>query len=391
MILLALLTVGAIALPDRAVLTAVATDALEVGRARAKELELEAIDFESDDVKLKLLKSFQGFSMLFKVKQKIADKWVTVGVFKPTSGNTYAAAEVATYRLGKYLGHRIYPVTVPRRLGPVAMKRVLALIQNRHYEGEVKERGRRRTVGACLRHLAKGTGLPVAFKEWVRGFQPLRSGGFYELKSSYRLRDNMSCRKPQPTWDAVTLENRDGGAAPGLYTGSTTFYELASDVSSMMLIDVVSTQNDRWPGANTHFRTHSGHFTRVEKRRYDGGPARLMALDNGAAFMGSTVSRVHLARHVTRFDPALVARLRELQEWTEADPAAVTTWLTVHARGMKAFREGLQWLLEYIETTARKCPSGAAWFAPGPRPLPARPVMGPPAPPRKGDRTPAPG
>ena len=348
----------------------------------AKEHVLSQIDLESDDIRLKLLRSFEGFSILVKVQRRLrplgkSDAWETVAAFKTSSGNTYAPGEVATYRLGRFLGHDIYPVTVPRTLGPRALDKLLARIEKKQYSGW-KEISRLKVLWALRKHRRTGTPYTGVLKEWVVGFNYVYSSGFEHFPSRFRLARHLDRRRPQPPRrhlefrvnDVIYFEH-------GMYVADTTYFDLARDVSSMIVIDALTGQHDRWPGANIHFRLFSGRrFRKVRHKRFVGGPARLFCLDNGATFQYPSRSITTLRTYVSRFDRRLIARLADLAAWVERDPPAVQRWLTINDRAFALFRRLLTRTADIVHEKTQGHPE--AWFDEAP--APAIPAQGPPAP-----------
>jgi hypothetical protein len=316
----------------------------------AKEAELYAIDLDSDEITFGFFRSWEGFSILFKVYRTIqtcdGPKKVKIAVFKTSTGNTYANGEVAVYRLGRYLGVNIYPVTIPMPLGPVAAKRLLRMLKKKNYGGNSTKEPRRLKVIGQLKNALRGkTTFVGAFKEWVNGFHVIFSPGFENLPSRWRMKRYLGpYGSAKPPKKAAYFHTNDKmfNKEKGYYTATMSLDQLGRDLSNMMVIDALTGQTDRWPGGNLHYRLFSGGpFKKIRHRRFKGGPARLLSLDNGGVLRYAGSGLVYLRRAIWRFDKRVASRLDDLSAWIARDAEAARRYLTINERAFGIFQKAL--------------------------------------------------
>ena len=343
------------------------TEGAELERALdAKEQELEALDLDGEDIRFGLFGAWNGWSLVVKVERRDTDcdgkvVWRRLAVFKTTSGVTYAPGEVATYRVGRYVGLNIFPASVPKAMGPVAMRRLRDLLVRRGFGTAPKEKARQQVLADLDAHLRRGRPYPGMLKEWVTGMKYLWSPGMGALKN-LGLLEHLHRGRPQPLATPVEFRTRDRPSG-NVFRALTTHAQLARDMSGLLVVDGITAQGDRWPGYNVHFRLFSGvPFVRVGEHEYAGSRARLFALDNGGSFYYPERAMKHLERRVSRFDARLVARVHDLARWVARDPKAVRRWLTVDRRAFGVFRRSLAQTLRIVDRKTRG--RADVWFAP---------------------------
>lgn len=193
------------------------------------------------------------------------------GLFKPQQTNSVAnfRAEIAAYRMSRYLGMHRAPPACGRSM-PRAM-----LQRTADSTGDVafSERVMREILG-------RGETVPGAMIYWV-------PGGLENVPGSDRYPDLLDTTKPLPDADRV----------------------LARDLSALLLFDFVNDNIDRWSGGNI-----------LRQRTTAQNPTpQMLFMDNGAAF---TIGRDNLGARpadqaqrltrVTRVSRSLVARLRAM-------------------------------------------------------------------------------
>ncbi len=264
-----------------------------------------------------------------------------VADLKCTSGNTDHHGAVIAYRLGRELGFNIYPVAVyrqvDRRIGAATIKQQCAL------------------------------------KEWdsifTQYYWTRETFAETDSRAKKELSDALRCDGPKPTADApFRFSALSAYGDPKLhgtrrvpYRGDTSLLQTTRDFSTMMVIDTLIGNEDRFPGGNTFFRSVTTSF--VE----DGGDvvfenARLFSLDNEAAFKSATPASTHAARdlqeYVSRFDADMMAKLKRLAEdagtlkrLTDGDPR-LTTYIL----------DGIRIVLEHYAKTADRCGAEKATF-----------------------------
>lgn len=265
----------------------------------------------------------------------------TVADLKCTSGNTDHHGAVIAYRLGRELGFNIYPVAVYRDV-------------DREIDG-------RRFTEQC------------ALKEWSSIFTQ-----YYWTRDTFadtdsrdkrNVIDALHCDGSKPAADddfwyharSAYGHPKVPGARRVSYDGATSLLDAARDFSSMMVIDTLIGNEDRFPGGNTFFRSVTTSYT-TEGDRVVFDEVRLFSLDNEAAFKGASPASTHstkdLKDHVSRFDAELLAGIERLA----ADPAALQRITDGNAHLTGFVRGGIEIVLEHAEQAAARCGADRATF-----------------------------
>lgn len=234
---------------------------------------------------------------------------------KCTKLNTYHKAAIVAYEFGKILGFNIYPVAIPVQV-------------NREISFKAKN-GQRNLVTITLNE-------ECALKEWSSVFTQ-----YYWTKSSFQSRilrkkrivNLLKCQIPKFDQYNNGFEyysqsryghpsSKDLGRGGGklvTYRGHGNEYkQAASDFSNMMLIDAIMANNDRFPGGNIHFRPIDGLWTE-EGSEIVFQQSRLFSLDNESAFRQRiNYAMIDFKKYVSRFDPTLITKLKELKDKLES-------------------------------------------------------------------------
>ena len=264
-----------------------------------------------------------------------------VANLKCSRGNTNHHGAVVAYRLGKLLGFNIYPVAVYRSVD--------ATIAGRHFREQ------------CV------------LKSWSSVFTQ-----YYWTRETFTdpdarrksaLTAALRCDQARPVeterFQYVASSKFGDPRLPGrdrvLYRGESSLLSAARDFSSMMVVDALIGNEDRFPGGNTFFRSVNTSFLR------DGNSvvfenARLYSLDNEATFKSKHASTSHsaadLRRFVSRFDDRVVAALAKLSKEPE-----VLADITDNDDAMSEFiLEGIRFVLETYGEAQNRCGSSAAMF-----------------------------
>lgn len=193
------------------------------------------------------------------------------GLFKPQQSNSVAnfRAEIAAYRMSRYLGlHR-----VPPTCGRILPRSMLQRTADATGDVAFSERVMREILG-------RGENVPGAMIYWV-------PGGLESVPGAERYPELLDTTKPLPDADRA----------------------LARDLSALLLFDFINDNIDRWSGGNI-----------LRQRATPQNPAPpMLFMDNGAAF---TIGRDNLGARpaeqasrlsrVTRVSRSLVERLRAM-------------------------------------------------------------------------------
>lgn len=266
---------------------------------------------------------------------------IIVANLKCTGGNTDHHGAVIAYRLGRELGFNIYPVAVYRQV-------------NRYIDGH-------KVAEQC------------ALKEWTSVFTQ-----YYWTRDTFLRTDSpdknrmvsaLRCEHPKPREsDGFRYYARSAYGHPKIagkgrtpYQGETTLLSASRDFSTMMVVDAVIGNEDRFPGGNTFFRSVTTSFSEREGRITFDRP-RLYSLDNEAAFKGMNPLGTHSAKdlkdYVTRFDADVIAQMQRLS----GDAGRLEEITNGDERLVEFIRDGIQFVLDrYAEAKAR-CGEAMATF-----------------------------
>ncbi|MDT8287827.1 MAG: hypothetical protein RQ748_12015, partial [Elusimicrobiales bacterium] len=273
-----------------------------------------------------------GTTIIFKVYDSSG---ATAGGLKLPSGYSNYRGEIAAYRIARFLGITIFPPTVPKSLASGTAARLAAILKTKEFRTdradhhkraiETKEENRR----AALRTLSGEAAVEGCFKEWVENIQFVSMIGTRDKLARHPVMTYLKADGPLPPEGGITLKQCTSlMTEKGCFSGEIEWSRLARDISDMMLVDALSGNLDRFPGGNVHMRSldEAGkkvkggvHYPRVE----------LLALDNGATFMGPSpknlrdlTGRSVPALRVERFAAGRHAKLRGMKSLLDENPAA---------------------------------------------------------------------
>lgn len=367
-----------------------------------EEAAIVELDLDGDATFFGLLSDWEGTSIILRVRQTGTE--ANLAVVKTTSSNTRVDAEIYAWRLANFLGFgSLVAPTAPVFLDGEALQKMHDLLDETDYDDPNKESNRLRVVRQLAEALDAGGGYNGAIKPWIPAFSYVGALGERERLAAHPVMEFLDANNDQAGDELVTLEQFTRLYSPrGTQRGTLAMWELAHDVSNMLLLDALMGQNDRYAGANVHFRSLSGERIEVGTRRelpiYDLGAVRLFALDNGAALRGENGSGIGdlqgnfvSGTRVERFEHQAVDRIQLLARRVlgrgcpaGADPAEadlILAYLGLQPGTSEAERARgyLENVVEYIEELAED--EGDAMFLTEP----PRDVAAPDAEPERGE------
>lgn len=289
------------------------------------ERALADIDLEGESTTFGLLADFEGTSIIIRVKD--AATGTSLGVIKTGTANNSMDGEVYVYRFARMLGFAdIVAPVIPVDLQGGALVKLRTLLRSKRYRDENKEWNRKKVVRQLDEAIRNNTVFYGAFKEWVPVFQFHAGLGKRESLGRQAITPYFRASADQPEHKDVTLSQLTRLYSPqGTHRGTADLAQLAEDYSNMMLMDVLTGQNDRYAGANVHFRSLEGTRKEVGARRglpiFDMGRVRLLALDNGASLYSRTGTAIGdiqgtrvAATRIERFSKTSVTQLRRFAQ-----------------------------------------------------------------------------
>lgn len=288
----------------------------------AGERALIGLDLNGEDTAFSLLGEIEGTSIIIKVKDADGRN---VAVIKTDTSNTSTEGEVFVYRLSKLLGFSdIVAPVVPVQLEAGALVKLRDMLRAERLRDAAKERRRTRLLATIEEAIRNDGTFGGAMKPWLSAFIFDGEHGRRETLARQEVMQYLRARGRQPPVTDTQLSQFTRLYPPvGTHRGTIAMRQLAIDLSDIMLADSLSGQNDRFAGANVHFRAESGEREEVGERRgmpiFELGRVRLLALDNGASvhgrhgsgladLMGSLTS----GTRIERFDRHAINQLRDL-------------------------------------------------------------------------------
>jgi hypothetical protein len=293
-------------------------------RERPAEEALRELDLNSEATSFHLLGEFEGTSIIIRVKNADGD---SVAVIKTDTSNTSTEGEVFVYRLAKLLGFdEIVAPAIPVELGDGALIKVRDLLRGVEMSDTAKEQRRAYVLRQIEHAIREGDTFHGAMKPWLSGFMFTTRLGRRESVAEHEIMNHLHARGEQPSHRLIELAQFTRLYSPhGTHRGRISVSQLARDFSNIMVMDALSGQNDRFAGANMHFRAVDGERHESGSRRglpiYDMEDVRLLALDNGASLhsahgsgLADLMGNIVEGTRVERFEERTVDRLRRLGE-----------------------------------------------------------------------------
>jgi hypothetical protein len=283
-----------------------------------REARLRQMDFNSSrDYTFHASKGFEGTSIWVKIKDREGN---SIAVFKPTNGNTYHRGEIFVYQMAKLLDiSELYPVNLLYELNRDGCAKFVKSLEEVEYKG-VKEKNRQAMLKACRSGRLEGT-----VKEWVRDFQFFGAIGKGEKLKKHGIYSKLTRGGPWPARDnTVTARQSTKMYKPdrcksAMYIGRLNEWQMARDLSDIMVMDVLASNEDRFPGANIEFKSLAG-VKETSDCVFDLGASRLFSLDNGATFKGTQSNGwADFSKRVqiSRFRKETFRRLTQIREFIE--------------------------------------------------------------------------
>lgn len=316
--------------------------------------ELDQIDINSKDVQIKLMGELEGRSMIFKIKDADGKN---LAVFKPNSGSTLFKGEYASYKLSRLLGLEIYSPTRIAYMTPETQKKALSLVESVKFNRkkgewkkdlEVKEENRKIIAAELKRNIEKAKNLDGALKIWIDNLMFYTPLGTKKGLRQNRIYRHLKASGPQPPHTAFILSQCTSIFEPkGCVEGWGYKDEVAQDMSSILVLDAVLGNSDRFAGGNLHFTSTDGDVeTKKGMRIFK--KARLFSLDNGAVLRPKdrTGYKNLTELEITRFAKPFVQELKELKKM---DESKLRKELGIGPEEFEVFKANLDITLAYID------------------------------------------
>ena len=338
----------------------------------------ESFNINAEDNRFELLGDFEGTTIIFKVYDSSG---AIRGALKLPSAVSNYLGEIAAHKIARFLGITIFPATVYKTLDGATAIRLENILQAKVYNTKRKDHHKRGIENKeknrleALRRLKADETPDGCFKEWVKNIQFVSEIGTRKALGAHELMQYLKADGPRaPKGTMVLKQCTYLMSEKGCFTGTIEWSRLVQDMSDMMLVDALSGNLDRFPGGNIHMRSLDGRAQRTGKGVYY-PRAELLALDNGATFMGDPARNLddltgrRLASiKVERFAKGRYEKLLELRELARKDPAGTRQRFFLrrfaHSSGvtidmLAQFNANLEGVIDYMRLNSEQYGSRA--------------------------------
>ena len=322
------------------------------------------INLSSKDYYFKLLGDLEGTSMILKIKDTNKE---TIAVFKPSSGSTNHRGEYASYKLGKILGLEVYPqvkiATIPfTRLTEI--KEILKKIKFKKFHGKKhvshmkrKEENRKKMLKHLNSLIKKKQGLEGALKLWVKKLMFSEQVGtlksfvkhpiYFQLATFMKQKD-INAKKNYVSFRQYTKIFKPEGT----YYWFSNFQKLTKNFSTMLLIDAILGNRDRFPGGNVHFAPLRLNLVKEDGNKINFNEASLISIDNGAVLQEKNEALVLLKKlKIKRFSKHVV---KKLTYFFKQDSTKIQKILQLNKKETSLVISNAKKVLRYIETLNKR-------------------------------------
>ncbi|MBN1113753.1 MAG: hypothetical protein JXA66_00290 [Oligoflexia bacterium] len=325
------------------------------------------IDINSDKINISLMGDLEGTSIILKIKD---DKGKKIGVFKPSSGSTNHRGEYAMTVLGHTIGFDIFPDAIITSLKPETINKVINLLENVKFTGfygakhvlhmKRKEQNRKSMIQDLKKLVEAGQPLEGVLKLWVYNIQFYVPLGSMRGFSSHQLKKYLNAKNSMPEHKPFIIKQCTKLFKPyGCYYGHSFEDEIARDMSSLLLLDAILANRDRFAGGNIHFRSVDGKV--IEKENKFIYPAvRLLALDNGAVLFPNDYYAFKLLKkfNISRF---VKKHVTELKKFFKQDNGKIADKLKLTGKEAGITVTNAKLVFNYIDGLEKKY-GGNIWF-----------------------------
>jgi virulence-associated protein VapD len=321
--------------------------------------KLESIDINSDEYLLSLMDDLEGTSIIIKIKDKNKNN---IAVFKTNTGSTNYRGEFASFKLANLVGFNIYSPTIISYLNSNSLKKIKDILESTKFEkfyGEKhklhmkrKEENRKIFIQELNNYIEKDEKLYGALKSWLNNISFYVPLGSYKAFKKHEAYKYLSLKAPQPPRKKINLKQCTKLFEPYACTTGTLYLDdLAKDLSSMLVMDEVLSNRDRFPGGNIHFRSLTEDIIKKENKDIEYPVARILSLDNGAV-LGNESDLKILKENVSRFNKNHILKLRDILNNKDLENQQKELYL--NDEEFKIFRTNLKKTLEYIDSLEQK-------------------------------------
>ena len=278
----------------------------DIGNISNEEFDrlLPRLDLNAPEYQLTYKDSGTSLGLKISARDKKFGKWM------PKNAAANPEAQVVAYHLATYLN--MPKIVVPAGHYTVqgrAYEEFRQMVRRASERNSLRVENQQAILNAMAKSPGSMAGVFVPDVPKNTELTELQNTGGNTINSSHPLAKFIQASGAMPSRErAITfrgLKTKDGKLA------SASEFELAKQLSAIMVLDILTGQWDRWSGGNME-----GAFDKS-------GRAFLISRDNGGASMaGRGVAQKYFGI-VSRFDRKLIRSVKQLEEALEHNPAAV--------------------------------------------------------------------
>jgi hypothetical protein len=294
---------------------------------------------------------------------KIRQNGKYVAYWYPT-GNISAQTEgqVVTYTLARFL--KMNELVAPSEYYEVSgepLSQLVKFLENdkEDLEDEWKQKSISNVLLACRNAIAQGKSVPGVLTYKMDNFEPFDLVNWQENKFNldHPIAKMIRADQAQPSsyriLDLPDFENEDG------VVNIATEKDLANELSQLMVLDMLTGQDDRFSGGNLEARFDDS------KENEKIGKFHFLFRDNGAAFMdiGSPQDEVFkkYLEIVTRFDRGQIKLIAQLAVLLEQNPENIKSLLKMKS-DVSLLKERVKAVLQHVDAQVQLHGESMAFF-----------------------------
>ena len=264
----------------------------------------------------------------------------SIGALLPENSATVLSGEILSFNLARAFGvAQLYQPGFFRSIDGDDLKIFERFVKDMKIKTKAKEENRKMVLKDIASHPA---GIKMVFKQFgtkPQDYEDLVNPdkNIMNAKHTFSGSQNtvlsmLSCKGPQPNPNIIVKANG----------GSTTEYTAIFQLSTILLIDALTQQWDRFSGGNLQTVTENGIV-------------KFISFDNGGTWGGLNATKKSLS-YVTRFDKRMaedILALNATLNTGKADFYGLSSNTLLHALGIEKFPEALPQLKRSLALVAK--------------------------------------
>lgn len=347
-----------------------ASDLEDSSRKFVKEelKKIDEVDLNNGELIFDLMGDLEGRSIILKIKDKNKK---TIGVFKPSSGSTLHRGEYASFKLASAIDFNAYSPAALRSIDPKNQNRIIELLKGivfnkdhgKQFKKDIatKERNRKIILEELKQNIKSEQSLDGVYKTWIKNISFYMPLGTIKGLKKHPIYKYLNYKSAKATHEKIIIKQCTKIFKPiGCTNGFAYLDELAKDMSSIVVLDSVMGNADRFPGGNLHFRALNDKNVEIKPEERDFNQIRLLSLDNGAVLKPNDKTGLNTLKglKISKFVKEHIEKLKDLQKINDSE---LRKDLGLSPEEFVVLQSNLKDTLEYINSLEKKHGS-KIWF-----------------------------